>query len=135
MNRTYTQAQINKAPLNQLNGNIKIRGIGCLLIMLIFSLSLSSCDGEKERQRDTVQVLAGYNRAIDEYHRHAAELRMTFEHRVIVGYNMEQNLWEVMREEHKLDSIEQAFLDKHGEHAFNELSLLISDNFDRKMRR
>ncbi len=135
MNRKNTQAKINKAPLNQLNDNIRIRGAGYLLIMLTLLFSIVSCNDEKERQQDTVQVLSSYNRAIEEFHRRAAELRMTFDRSVIVGFNMEQNLWEVVREDHKLDSIEQAFFDKHGEHAFNELSLLISDNFDRKMRK
>jgi len=132
MNRKNTQVKITKSPFELLARKMKTPGTSILIIMLLLSLSVVSCDTEKERQRDKVQVLNSYNRAIDDFHQRSTELWMTFDHTVIVGYNMEQTLWELVREDHKLDSVEQAFLNKHGEH---ELSLLISDNFDRKMRK
>ncbi len=135
MSRKLTPAQISKTPRNQLTSKIKTIYIGGLIIMLMLSISMISCGGEKERQRDTVQTLNNYNRAIEDYQKRVAELWMVFDQSVIVGFGMEQNLWNIVREEHKLDSIEQLFMDKHGEHAFNELQLQISDNFDRKLRR
>jgi hypothetical protein len=127
--------KISKVKVGQLADSTNIRIIGSLFIILMLSISMISCTGEKERQRDTVMVLNNYNRAIEDYQKRAAELWMVFDQSVIVGFGMEQNLWNNVREEHKLDSIEQLFMDKHGEHAFNELQLQISDNFDRKMRR
>jgi len=119
MNRKNAQAKITIAPFELLARKMKTPGASILIIMLMLSLSMVSCDTEKERQRDNVQVLNSYNRAIDDFHQRSTELWMTFDHTVIVGYNMEQTLWEMVREDHKLDSIEQAFMNKHGEHATN----------------
>lgn len=135
MNKKKSSALTGKALLINLPVNIRTSGILSLATILMFWMFVASCDNEKERQRDGVQVLNSYNHAIEDYHRRAGELWMTFDHAVITGYNMEQTLWDVVREEHNLDSVEMTFLDEHGEDAFNELKLLISDNFDRKMRK
>jgi len=135
MIKKHLAVKISKVKVGQLAASTNIRIIGSLFIILILTMTMISCTGEKERQRDTVQILNNYNRAIEDYQKRVAELWMVFDQSVIVGLNMEKNLWNMVRKEHKLDSIEQLFMDKHDEHAFNELQLLVSDNFDRKMRR
>lgn len=102
------------------------------IIILMNSLTIISCNNHKDR--DAVEILTTYNKAFEEFHTRAGELNSYFDQNLISQMNMHQALWNDISKTYRFDSIENIYLEKYGQHAYNELQLKISDNFDRKMR-
>jgi len=109
-------------------------------IFFIGLLILSSCGNNIEK--DTAKILVTYNEAIAKHFQKLQEIDeisaeggwSQSEQTAVYGVNWRQKNWDKIRSESIIDSLENNFFEKYGEHEYNILSIKVSDNFKNKMK-
>jgi hypothetical protein len=104
-----------------------------LVILTTFAMASTSCN--KSLKNDTNTILVAYNDAIADYHKAINSANLIFDQRTIQLFNLNQTAWDNVSKEHKIDSLMNWFYEKHGPEAYNELLLIVDDNFNEKVNK
>ncbi|MBG0783139.1 MAG: hypothetical protein H0S84_12790 [Bacteroidales bacterium] len=106
-----------------------------LILVMLATLIMAATSCNKSIKTDTNTVLVAYNDAIADYHNAINSANLFFDQRTIQLFNLNQTAWDNVAKEHKIDSLMNWFYEKHGPEAYNELLLIVDDNFNEKVNK
>jgi hypothetical protein len=106
-----------------------------LILVMLATLALATTSCNKSLKNDTNTILVTYNDAIVDYHKAISSARLLLDQRSMEIFNINQTTWDNVSQEHKIDSLMNWFYEKHGPEAYNELRLIVDDNFNEKVNK
>jgi len=102
---------------------------------MLATLAIATTSCNKTLKNDTNTILVAYNDAIADYHNAINSANVIFDQRTMQIFNLNQTAWDNVAKEHKIDSLMNWFYEKHGPEAYNELRLLVDENFNEKVNK
>ncbi len=106
-----------------------------LILVMLATLAIATTSCNKSIKNDTNTILVAYNDAIADYHNAINSANVIFDQRTMQIFNLNQTAWDNVAKEHKIDSLMNWFYEKHGPEAYNELRLLVDENFNEKVNK